>query len=824
MSGPSRLSSLLVRDGLIGVKRMEQAFQRQVIYGGALDTILLEMGAITEERLAEYLSLASGLPPADRNLLDYFDPRAVQVCPRELAEEFRVVPVAFDGEALRVLVSDPVDLASLEALATRIGAPIQPFVVPEFRFSLLVERLFGVPAPSRYMSLAARQAASKRPAPPEPKVIVEDVHIRRMAETRTRTGPMSTDTVARALERQEEKRKAASASFSPVPAAANVPSHIVDDLARSVRATPRPNSVPAPPVEVKEPDTPRLRAEPAPTPDNVPHVVRAPEGTQMVRVSWHGDSLLDPSPLEPRVALEQLRAAGDRDGVFHTLIRGVRARTTYAATLVVQGDTAFGREAISTEGSDGAITQIALPLAGGTPFRSAIVAQAPYIGPIASGQPSLDITVARMGGVLPSAALLMPVVIKNRVVALVYAHRGGDPLTFADVAEVLPLAPEAAIALTKLILRSKSSGYGRAPDPTPPPLAVEDLAPKTAPDRTDSGKWKRVAIPPDAPAPTLALGADAPAFVGVGEAPIPTLRRPIEQIIGTIEGGGSGAAEAYDEAVRRVDETLGVLRRRLPGKLWVDRYSSARPTRASQHGPLLALLVRLGERAVPLLLELLSNEDRELRYYATLACSEVRNLALVPGLTARLFDQDYGVRGAAVDALHGYPPRDTEAALGQVRNALHGDAARARAAAHALGELRDIGAIPELISTLERDHTTGEEARRALVQLTKQDFQLKAKKWRSWWEKNRERPRLEWMLEGLGHSEEEVRLSASEELKRVTGEYFGYHYDLPKREREEARARWLKWWEEVGKRRFLRLGVNEAERPTAMLPQHNPRR
>src|SRR5512143_3087110 len=155
---PTRLSSLLVRDGIIGVKRMEQAFQRQVIYGGSLDTILLEMGAVTEERLLEYLSLAAGLPPADRNLLDYFDPRAVQVCPREIAEEYHVAPVAFDGDALRVLVTDPVDLAALEALATRLGAPIQPFVVPEFRFNLLVERLFGVPAPSRYMSLAAKQA------------------------------------------------------------------------------------------------------------------------------------------------------------------------------------------------------------------------------------------------------------------------------------------------------------------------------------------------------------------------------------------------------------------------------------------------------------------------------------------------------------------------------------------------------------------------------------------------------------------------------------------------------------------------------------------
>ena len=39
------------------------------------------------------------------------------------------------------------------------------------------------------------------------------------------------------------------------------------------------------------------------------------------------------------------------------------------------------------------------------------------------------------------------------------------------------------------------------------------------------------------------------------------------------------------------------------------------------------------------------------------------------------------------------------------------------------------------------------------------------------------------MLDGLAHSDDEVRLSASEELKRLTGEYFGYHYDLPKRER-----------------------------------------
>src|SRR5207244_1207783 len=102
VSGASRLSSLLVRDGIVGVKRMEQAFQRQVIYGGALDTILLEMAAISEERLTQYLSLATGLPAADRDLVEYFDPRAVQICPRKTAEDFHVAPVALEGQALRV--------------------------------------------------------------------------------------------------------------------------------------------------------------------------------------------------------------------------------------------------------------------------------------------------------------------------------------------------------------------------------------------------------------------------------------------------------------------------------------------------------------------------------------------------------------------------------------------------------------------------------------------------------------------------------------------------------------------------------------------------
>ena len=54
---------------------------------------------------------------------------------------------------------------------------------------------------------------------------------------------------------------------------------------------------------------------------------------------------------------------------------------------------------------------------------------------------------------------------------------------------------------------------------------------------------------------------------------------------------------------------------------------------------------------------------------------------------------------------------------------------------------------------------------------------------------------------GSAHKEPQIRASSEDELRKLTGEYFGYHYDLPRREREQARARWQTWWYESGRAR-----------------------
>src|SRR3954449_2968650 len=133
---------------------MEKAFQRQVIYGGSLDTILLEMSLVPEERLTQYLALASGLPPAARDEGAVLDPEAAASITREMAERYRAVPVALEREAIRILVCAPLDLTELEDLADLLDRPLQPLITPEYRWNLVYANAYGLDPAARFTTLA----------------------------------------------------------------------------------------------------------------------------------------------------------------------------------------------------------------------------------------------------------------------------------------------------------------------------------------------------------------------------------------------------------------------------------------------------------------------------------------------------------------------------------------------------------------------------------------------------------------------------------------------------------------------------------------------
>lgn len=799
---PVRLSSLLVRDGLVGVKRMEKAFQRQVIYGGSLDTILLEMSLVPEERLTQYLALASGLPPAAREEGSELEPEAVRLISSEIAAQFRAVPLSMDGEALRVLVCSPLEISELEDLADLLDRPLQPLITPEYRWHIVYAKAYGVDAPARFSTLARQLEVDATPVPVgrARSVIIEDTAVVDPEET--------IPLVSRAP-------RIVDSAPAPMPApssdaTARIGYDTIPDL-RNHRKTMvglTPNRATTDSGVGQAPRAPAQPSTEAITPPlGVPRsdgVVRQPlRGKISEPIATAGRD----SPLAIVRARELLATAEDRDTVFLTLLRAARARARYAGLLTVQGGAAIGRVALAETGIDiAAIQKVLIPLDVVSPFRAVVQNQQPHIGPLNIEDAGIDAMIMRMGGSMPPSALLMPVVLRDRVVAVVIAHRVHSDLKLVDVTELLPLASGAADALGRLIVKHKSAGY-RAPAADAPPVEITDQHIDTKRIPKVDAEWR---------APS-----DRPSLPEFAEMTITTEPpRPIAQVLDEIEQAAeSQADDAINDAVERAPETLGELAKRFPGKLRVERFAvQGRALRAAQYGGLLELVVRLGSVASELLIDRMSSPQRDERFFATVCAAELRPRNAVFVLVERLFDLDYGVRDMAVEALAGYPMTDLSQALARARRAVHSeDSETVAAATSAIVQLGDVEAVNDLIGAVERADRGGEHVRKALTALTAQDFGLSEKKWRKWFETSRKRHRVEWLIDGLGHKEDAIRELAINDLRRLTGEYFGYHHDLPRREREMAAERWSAWWRETGMRRFV-IREDERHRPTAVLP------
>jgi hypothetical protein len=847
----SRLASLLVQDGLVSPKKMAQAFQRQVIYGGTLDTILLEMDAIDEGTLVDAMGRASSLPTAgdlpSKDQLAQSGSR--EWFPYQLCERYRAVPVSLDGNVVRVLVTDPPDRKQLDELGYHLSRSVDPIVVPEHRFVQAVELVYDVQVPARFASLAAklRQRASE---------VVQRVPLK-VLQMDAEPPPTRDRLPAVALKREPELRAPAPvtpiASTAPLEAVAAPASEPPAEVSAPTATTVRVPAIEAPP-EPPEPeenrravltDVPLPGARPAavpselseaPTPRAMPRQADAPASvpTEMA-VQSGAPPEGDTQPLTIEEAAALIEASAERDAIFQALCRGARSQLEFVALLMVHGEVAVGRLALpDTNGQwlpRDAMSALSLPLDKASPFRTTAQGQSPYIGRL--GEETLSAqALSSLGRKPPLPGVLLPIVLKDRTVALLYGDGGGKFVDSDLLAGLSTLVAAAGRSFQRLILRQKSGEFAKASAPIMGKASKALAAAAKTVDQPGSA-WKRAdgdeakarltsrgfpALSEAVVEELAARGQGSPATARAQAAPSPGLHdqptqqlshidaRPqvtdLQQLVASVMRDQEDAKSSADALLALGERGAEVVVAHLPGPLRLDRHTLRGPMPPLvDHGPLLALLSRFGRAAVKPLVARLDDASLEVRYYATLAAGETRAAEVVPELGQRLSDPDTSVRQAAVQALAGF---DHSSELRTLTESLRGDlpgpqSIRQRYAAEALGALRDVPSVPRLIELVKHpDAAVVTAARRALIEITKQDFGTSRWRWRSWWERHRNESRVEWMLEGLAHSEAEVRMSASEELRAMTVESFGYHFDLPKREREEARRRWIDWWRTHG--------------------------
>jgi type IV pilus assembly protein PilB len=139
MSG--RLGELLVGNGLITPKQLEEALQEHKISGSKLGSSLVKLGFISEKNLVSFLSRHYGVPAIDLNEVQ-IDPEAMKMIPADVIFKYQAIPIKRIGSTLRVAMCDPSNILAVDDIKFLAGCHVEVFVSTESAIKSAIERFY----------------------------------------------------------------------------------------------------------------------------------------------------------------------------------------------------------------------------------------------------------------------------------------------------------------------------------------------------------------------------------------------------------------------------------------------------------------------------------------------------------------------------------------------------------------------------------------------------------------------------------------------------------------------------------------------------------
>jgi hypothetical protein len=445
----NKLGQLLVARGWITVQQLNRALQNQSVVGSRVGTCLLEMEAISEENLLKGLSEHFGVPAVSLDDLRGIPEEVLALVPDKIARRCRAVPFRVVGSRLDVAMMDPRNLAAQDEIAFASGKRVNVHVAHELRILEALERCYREETSSRLSLLAERLNRARyfwerdKPAELEsPAGSLDSV------TNMTPLGPR--------LEAASPRRPSPAAPPAPVPAAAapaatarpapprpSIQTVTMTEEERAALGRPQPAAKPAAPP----PAAPRPVAPVAPLAPATP-AARAPEETRPM-------ALPQPASLPSPPSVEEVEAAlartFDREEVAR-IILGFVARS-YGRAALFQ----VAKERVSAWMGQGEMDlpifqKFSVGFDQPSLFLNLRQGSSLYIGPLPPMPAHRELARA-WGGELPRDCILLPVRVKDRLVAILYAD--GGLKSGIGLPQLQAVAAAAGAALERCILHRK---------------------------------------------------------------------------------------------------------------------------------------------------------------------------------------------------------------------------------------------------------------------------------------------------------------------------------------------------------------------------------
>ncbi|XOB98626.1 ATPase, T2SS/T4P/T4SS family [Deinococcota bacterium DY0809b] len=184
--GDKRLGAALIELGHLKDEDLQRALERHREIGGSLAEVIVDMGLLSEQRMAQVIEEAFGIPLV--NLHEVEIPAEVRAkLPAEKARELEAIPFALEGDTLRVAFTNPLDTLRVDEVEDLTEMLVEPYQVlrPSFEYALAVN----------YPELGL-----EAPPPPSP---IQD-HEMRLGELLLQKGLIQREALEQALVEQEQ--------------------------------------------------------------------------------------------------------------------------------------------------------------------------------------------------------------------------------------------------------------------------------------------------------------------------------------------------------------------------------------------------------------------------------------------------------------------------------------------------------------------------------------------------------------------------------------------------------------------------------------------
>lgn len=122
-----QLGELLLERGVLKNDQLEKALKIQKQKGGLLGTILVGLGYVTEEQIAQAITVQYGFPYLPLSSYE-IDPNLVGIIPENVARQYCLIPIDKIGTTLTIAMANPLNLQAVEDIELMTKCKVQAFV------------------------------------------------------------------------------------------------------------------------------------------------------------------------------------------------------------------------------------------------------------------------------------------------------------------------------------------------------------------------------------------------------------------------------------------------------------------------------------------------------------------------------------------------------------------------------------------------------------------------------------------------------------------------------------------------------------------------